>query len=400
MRVYCGVILMTRIMRNEEQDIEFGGLVVRFWENRITDAELERLREALASSPERAREFRELQSLKELLERRDESRRFDAEAALADIRRRMRRQRRLVAWRWAAAACAALLLGAGGLFWAERAEVGVAPERTVVAERWEPQAGKAYLQVAEQAEVELAPDSVMVVGRSRRDTLPGEEGVGSVSGTDAEWYRLFTTTGAVYTVVLADGTRVWLNAESELRYPERFEGDSREVCLTGEGYFEVTKDAKRPFRVRLGDVTVEVLGTEFNARGYADEETLDVTLVSGGVRVLEEEREVARLKPSERVDVNVRTGDFRVSKADLGSVLAWKEGMFVFKNTPLEMILRQLSRWYGVEFSLDEGLAEGVYSGNISRFEPLERVLDIMRLTNEIEFVEVEKNKIEVIPKE
>ena len=109
---------------------------------------------------------------------------------------------------------------------------------------------------------------------------------------------------------------------------------------------------------------------------------------------------VARLKPSERVDVNVRTGDFRVSKADLGSVLAWKEGMFVFKNTPLEMILRQLSRWYGVEFSLDEGLAEGVYSGNISRFEPLERVLDIMRLTNEIEFVEVEKNKIEVIPKE
>ena len=125
-----------------------------------------------------------------------------------------------------------------------------------------------------------------------------------------------------------------------------------------------------------------------------------MTLVSGGVRVLEEEREVARLKPSERVDVNVRTGDFRVSKADLGSVLAWKEGMFVFKNTPLEMILRQLSRWYGVEFSLDEGLAEGVYSGNISRFEPLERVLDIMRLTNEIEFVEVEKNKIEVIPKE
>ena len=187
---------------------------------------------------------------------------------------------------------------------------------------------------------------------------------------------------------------------SELRYPERFEGESREVYLTGEGYFEVTKDAKRPFRVKLGDVTVEVLGTEFNAKGYAGEETLDVTLVSGGVRVLEEEREVARLKPSERVDVNVRTGDFRVSKADLGSVLAWKEGMFVFKNTPLEMILRQLSRWYGVEFSLDEGLAEGVYSGNISRFEPLERVLDIMRLTNEIEFVEVEKNKIEVIPKE
>lgn len=398
--MYCGVILMTRIMRNEEQDIEFGGLVVRFWENRITDAELERLRETLASSPERAREFRELQSLKELLERRDEARRFDAEAALADIRRRMRRRRRLVAWRWAAAACAALLLGAGGLFWAERAEVGVAPERTVVAERWEPQAGKAYLQVAEQAEVELAPDSVMIVGSSRRDSLAGEERAGSVSGADAEWYRLFTTTGAVYTVVLADGTRVWLNAESELRYPERFEGDSREVCLTGEGYFEVTKDAKRPFRVRLGDVTVEVLGTEFNARGYADEETLDVTLVSGGVRVLEEEREVARLKPSERVDVDARTGDFRVSKADLGSVLAWREGMFVFRNTPMEDIARELSRWYGVEFSVDGLLAETVYSGNISRFEPLERVLDIMRLTNEIEFVYVEKDKIKVIPKE
>lgn len=387
-------------MRNEEQDIEFGGLVVRFWENRITDAELERLRETLASSPERAREFRELQSLKELLERRDEARRFDAEAALADIRRRMRRRRRLVAWRWAAAACVALLLGAGGLFWAERAEVGSAPERTVVAERWEPQAGKAYLQVAEQAEVELAPDSVMVVGRSRRDTLPGEEGAGSVSGTDAEWYRLFTTTGAVYTVVLADGTRVWLNAESELRYPERFEGDFREVCLTGEGYFEVTKDAKRPFRVRLGDVTVEVLGTEFNARGYADEEMLDVTLVSGGVRVLEEEREVARLKPSERVDVDARTGEARVSKADLGSVLAWREGMFVFRNTPMEDIARELSRWYGVEFSVDGLLAETVYSGNISRFESLERVLDIMRLTNEIEFVYVEKDKIKVIPKE
>ena len=101
------MILMTRIMRNEEQDIEFGGLVGRVWENRITDAELERLRETLASSPERAREFRELQSLKELLERRDESRRFDAKAALADIRRRVRRRRRLVALRWAAAGCAA-----------------------------------------------------------------------------------------------------------------------------------------------------------------------------------------------------------------------------------------------------------------------------------------------------
>ncbi|WP_303180466.1 FecR family protein [uncultured Butyricimonas sp.] len=198
----------------------------------------------------------------------------------------------------------------------------------------------------------------VVLSNSKTDSLPGNIMVVSDSGkmlvyepvepdSEMEMHTLSTSSGCFYQLCLSDGTRVWLNAESRLRYPSVFPEGERVVELQGEGFFKVAHDASRPFKVKVGDLVTEVLGTEFNVRAYSIEDT-HVTLLQGSVRVTDKVSAAeAVIRPGE--DAFLREdGSFEIKNVDTDSFYLWIEGYFYFDNESLAEIMRELCRWYGV----------------------------------------------------
>lgn len=198
-------------------------------------------------------------------------------------------------------------------------------------------------------------------------------------------YNTITTPrGGQYMLTLADGTKVWLNAASSLQYPATFSGKTRKVMLTGEGYFEVAKNAAMPFHVQVNTMDVEVLGTHFNINSYANESAIRTTLLEGSVKV-EEGRQVRTLQPGQQAAV-VTNDEMKVlDHADLEEAVAWKDGMFQFKGADIETVLRQAERWYDVQFDYKGGIAVR-FSGQISRSANAEQLLKILELTGKVKF--------------
>ena len=165
---------------------------------------------------------------------------------------------------------------------------------------------------------------------------------------------LSTPRGGDYQLVLADGTKVWLNAASSLKFPTRFEGKERTVYLHGEAYFEVAKNKQMPFHVVLdNDMTVEVLGTHFNIMGYSDEEEIKTTLIEGTVKVTTTAKTVL-LTPSTQAVISKADKTMEVGNTDVVKELAWKNGTIEFDGDDLQYMMRQIGRWYDVDiqFSL------------------------------------------------
>lgn len=178
---------------------------------------------------------------------------------------------------------------------------------------------------------------------------------------------------------LSDGTVVYLNAQSRLRFPNYFTGKTREVELEGEAYFDVATDSVRPFIVKTAYNTVKVYGTEFNVSAYSDEPDAHTTLVEGSVSV-ERENVVSRLYPGEQWHLNKSNGEVAVNEVDVETYSAWKNGRFRFKDTRLEDIMRAVSRWYGVKVVFQNEDLKGLLFGcNFSRHSnilPLIRVFE------------------------
>jgi transmembrane sensor len=181
-------------------------------------------------------------------------------------------------------------------------------------------------------------------------------------------------------VTLPDGTKVWLNAETSLRYPTTFTGAERNVELTGEAYFEVAKNAKQPFIVRSGDAAVRVLGTHFNIMAYGDEPTLKTTLTEGSVAMSKNGEEVI-LKPGQGGTVSAGSNQISVAAADVDQDLAWKNGQFYFNKTELTAIMKQLARWYNLEIRYAGKVPKKRFVGKISRYTNLSDVLEVLRLS-------------------
>lgn len=190
---------------------------------------------------------------------------------------------------------------------------------------------------------------------------------------------LTTPRGGQYEVVLPDGTRVWLNAASSLKYPTAFTGNERRVELTGEAYFEVSKDARKPFFVKTTNQTVAVLGTHFNINSYADEAATKTTLLEGSVKVTGNTNQLTvKLKPDQQAVNTVTAIDIK-QDADIDEAVAWKNGKFLFRNTDLRTIMRQLSRWYDVDVEYLGNVAQKHYRGRISRNVPVSEIFQILK---------------------
>ncbi len=226
-------------------------------------------------------------------------------------------------------------------------------------------------------------------------TVDGKYSGGTSSKTTARLNTITTAAGEQYQVILPDGTLVWLNASSSLEYPSVFIGDNRKVKLTGEGYFEVAKVAKRkmPFIVLSKGQQVQVLGTHFNINSYPDEKSTKTTLLEGSVSVsvinnqrLSSDNVVpAILKPGQQSIL--MNGKTKIVQVQTDDVVAWKNGYFMFNNESLEDVMRRVSRWYDVDVAYENLSSRKItFFGTVSRFSSISQVLNILEQTGEVKF--------------
>lgn len=223
------------------------------------------------------------------------------------------------------------------------------------------------------------------------------EAVPEAGGSELQnlFNTISTPRGGQYQINLPDGSRVWLNAASSLKYPVAFNGNERLVELRGEAYFDITHDQTKPFRVKSGTQVVEVFGTEFNINSYENEPVIKTTLLSGSVKVLQVlNNSSAFLKPGQQSNTS-NNGLLTLSQADVSQVIAWKNGNFLFNDMDLLNIMRQLERWYDVDVDYSN-IPETHYNGNISRNVNLSRVLKMLEVTGQVKF-KIEGKKIRVI---
>lgn len=208
---------------------------------------------------------------------------------------------------------------------------------------------------------------------------------------------VLTANGEQYSVVLPDGTKVWLNAASSLKFPTTFDSKaSRIVELTGEAYFEVAKDKSHPFIVKTDEQEIMVLGTHFNVSSYDDEQTTKTTLLEGSVKVISKgiATTTAILKPGQQAQLSSRA--LKVKEVDLSESMAWKNGDFNFENEDLSSILHQVSRWYNVKI-VDNGNHDGLkLTGMVSRSKSLATVLKSLEGTAKVKF-KVEGQNVTVL---
>lgn len=205
--------------------------------------------------------------------------------------------------------------------------------------------------------------------------------------------KIETPFGGKYQINLPDGSKVWLNSASTLRFPALFSGNTREVELSGEAYFDVAKNPDKPFKVVTKDQIVEVLGTQFNINSYSDEETIKTTLIEGSVKIIYKNR-VVLLSPGQQFQPNMNSS--KVVEADTEEVTAWKDGYFLFKDEDIQSIMRKISRWYNVEVNYSGNIPEVGFGGNISRSKDINEVLNVLQLTNAVHF-KVEGRRITVM---
>ena len=213
---------------------------------------------------------------------------------------------------------------------------------------------------------------------------------------------LTTPRGGQYCVTLPDGTIVWLNAATSLRFPTAFTGHERRVEIKGEAYFEVSKNATMPFIVEAGNEEIKVLGTHFNVMAYIDDKVIKTTLLEGQVEVsllnspnTETESKSIILEPGQQSQLDKNNG-LNVVTADLREAVAWKNGYFVFSNENIESIMLKISRWYDVKVRLEVDPLNRNFTGSISRAQNVSEVLNMLELTDEVHF-KIEGKSITVL---
>ena len=312
-------------------------------------------------------------------------------------------KKRIRIW-WAAAAIATLLAG-GAYFTLNRGTKQIA-KTNGVNERIKNDAvitKDAISPGSNKAVLTLADGSTIVLDNVHNGTISTQGNVAVLKLNDGKlayntvneaesgpvYNSISTPRGGQYQLVLSDGSIVWLNAASSLRFPTGFNGGERKVELTGEAYFEVAKDASKPFRVEVNGMEVEVLGTHFNINSYEDESPIRTTLLEGSVKVNSGNHTVL-LKPGQQAELGKR-GTIEIKKdADVEEAVAWKNGKFQFDNTSIYSVMHQLSRWYDVDVEY-RGDITAHFGGIISRQAALSQVLNMLELTGKVTFTTKDK---------
>ncbi len=374
-------------MKKESQEIISEERLLAYFHQELEGEERKAVENWLSASEEHRKFYRQICRVGLWYRWSQKESLIDETHALKRLRR-IKGRRALVRWRYAAAVAVLLVVVGGGWWWHSRNEAPV-----MVATEVLPGSPKARLLLSTGEYIDLSQDNVAV--KEQNGTMVQWDSVGKIryqptlqSETPALLRnRIEVPRGGEFQVLLADGTRIWLNADTELEYPVEFADHLREVRLRGEAYFEVQKDSTRPFVVRVGDYSLQVYGTEFNMNTY-DTTHLEVVLVRGciGFKTDELAPEV-KMHPCQVGIANLENGETRVFDADVYPYVAWKDNNMVFVNERLESIMQKVERWYDVEvFFADEKLKELRFYGDIKRYAEIRELLLYLERTSRARF--------------
>jgi transmembrane sensor len=238
----------------------------------------------------------------------------------------------------------------------------------------------------------LSEEGNQLVKKSDSGTVSYESSGASATNQPLAYNTITTPKGGQWSVILPDGTKVFLDATSSIKYPTKFIGKERNVDITGQAYFEVARNAKMPFQVRTKNQIVKVLGTHFNINVYPDEPLSAVTLLEGSVKISSGVKS-ALLKPGQQAVMPKGTDNISVKKVDAENFIAWKTGRFYFSSADIQTVMRQLSRWYDVEVSYKGKMPQQQFNGDIQRNLQAKQLLDILSNYYNIPF-KIEGKKI------
>ena len=304
--------------------------------------------------------------------------------------------------RIAAAASVVLILSVAALLWF-RSNHGTELVKNSFKKAYKndipPGRDKAILQLADGSTVvldDLQNGALVQQGNTKVIKLNGKINYNAAAGTREVLYNLLSTPrGGKFQIELPDGTQVWLNATSSLRFPVAFIEKNRRVEITGEAYFEVAKDKSKPFIVSVNGAEVQVVGTHFNVMAYKDEPVIKTTLLEGAIKFVKDSTSTI-VKPHQQVQA-LDNGDLKlVDGVNLEQVVAWKNGIFNFEGEDIGMVMRQLARWYDVDVDYTERV-DDLFFAKIPRSTNLSAVLALLEMTGEVHF-KIDGRKITVKP--
>lgn len=325
---------------------------------------------------------------------------IDTEKALEEVNRHIvppaRRFNRRTLYNIGVAASFLLILGTATLWlWTENREKAIAEWAASV-----PVPTKTSIIAQNDASIELAESNLTVKGNLLTgSTLDGKKNVSIQLKSDNQFNKLSVPAGGDYQLTLEDGTVVQVNAASELLFPTHFKKHIRQVELKGEAYFKVKSNPERPFYVLLGALNVQVTGTSFNIKAYEEEGNIRITLIEGSVNVRKGQKLLAALSPGELFTYQKTAGEYDTTQANISSITSWTEGKFTFHDETIGQIMSELSRWYDVEINVSKDIRDLRYNGMLSRKQPLTEILNILHLTNELDFKIYRNRKIDALEK-
>lgn len=303
-------------------------------------------------------------------------------------------------WMWVAAAASVLLLGLSAIFLYRSKPL--------------PANGTQVADIApgkQGAILTLSDGTQLVLDSLGNGTIAAQKGAEVIlqnkrlaykltgeTGGNVAYNIINTPKGRQFQVDLPDGTSVWLNAASSIRYPTSFSGQERRVMITGEVYFEVAKNAQSPFRVIVNKSTeIVVLGTSFNVNAYTDEASINTTLLMGSVRVSAGSASSVVLQPGQQAQIS-GAQNIKVDKnVDEAQAVAWKDGLFAFENADVPTVMRQLARWYNVEVEYAGAVPVRSFNGKIGKSLQLTQVLRLLTKTR-IKYTIEGNSKIIILP--
>lgn len=401
---------MTNLLsdHNSEQADRIKFLIAGFIRETLTESEQDELDAWVSASEDNLLLFEDLTDEKTVEESLKFLDQVNTEKALQRLKvktgliRESGKRARL--WSYGIAASIILLIGVFAAFKLMKQNGSQEDEKAISQQSYiVPGGNKAVLTTADGSTIPLT-DAANGFLRNENGTTITKTSTGELTystgnqtgGARVAFNTLSTPRGGQYKVVLPDGSKVWLNASSSLTFPTAFAGIERTVELTGEAFFEVTKNAALPFKVKLPDASVvEVLGTSFNVMTYGDETDQETTLIEGSVKVSNNTGNII-IRPGEQALSN-KEGILHINQSvNTAAITAWKEGNFEFRNATIETIMRQVQRWYDVEV-VYQARINHEFTADVSRNEPVSQLLRLLELTNRVHF-KIENKTIYVLP--
>lgn len=396
-------------MDNNEETLAY--LVRQYLNNEITSTEYQRLWELLHSSEDDDVIINALEQISDIPQK--DTPVISSESWQQKMQEALHKQqaasstpknsyKRILGWSVAAAITALISIFAMQFISPlETAKTTLRPSPITATDSLSPGGNKAKLTLANGTSIVLDSSSQGIISlQGNAQIVAHSKGLiayNKLSGHSQKmvYNKISTPKGGQYQIILSDGTQVWLNSASSIRFPTSFSGKNREVTVTGEVYFDVSTNAKKPFKVAVNGIKVNVLGTRFNINAY-DSTTIKTTLLSGAVSI-EHGNSHYKLKPGQQAQVRINGNTSIANDINLKQIIAWKNNLFWFSHNTIKEVMEQISRWYDAQIII-RGAIPQHFTGSIPRSASIIRVLNLLQATGNISF-QVSGHKIIVSPK-